>query len=130
MNSSENGERHRLCLFDQHAVDERINLESLMKGGFFYFIFLLLIMRKENYKYCFILEYRSELGNFLSSEMASPIAITLDSAKIQVLKDYERRLFHYGVGVKKFTETQVIIDRAPICLLEKDKQDVSILNKV
>ncbi|XP_039281629.1 DNA mismatch repair protein Mlh3-like [Nilaparvata lugens] len=91
-----------ITLFDQHAVDERIRFENLLDG------------------------YRSHDGGFLSSDLVSPISVTVDHNHMKIIEEFIAKFEFIGLKFKILNNT-LTVTSVPKCLLKRAEKEVSNL---
>lgn len=85
-----------LAAVDQHAADERVQLEKLRRN------------------------YRLDTNNFASQRLPTPLSIELLELDVLVLTDNQNQLNHFGVEVRKISATTVLVTRVPSALFGEE----------
>lgn len=126
-----------VILIDQHAMDERIRYESLLRGKKIYQVFIQIksvfnstwqTQKKSRRKYflaknnniilivIFFIDYRNSKNIFKSMRLNRPIEISKVSLSIVDLVVHKRsQLFNYGINAVKKNDCTIIISTIPKC---------------
>ncbi|KAL0269186.1 UNVERIFIED_CONTAM: hypothetical protein PYX00_006998 [Menopon gallinae] len=88
-----------LTIFDQHAVDERIQLERILK------------------------ESRRPDGTFVSCCCDPPIKCTLNESSVHFIPTLEDKLLRYGLKATVVDHQTIFLTEIPICLVGENFRD-------
>ncbi|XP_069680721.1 uncharacterized protein [Periplaneta americana] len=90
-----------IVLFDQHAVHERIRLESLMK------------------EYC----VEGSDSEFKTSEVNPPVTLQLSDGDIRVVSSFEKAFTSLGLRYEVLNSTDLRITSVPTCLMAREMRE-------